>query len=339
MQAIQEFLQEYVNLSPDVQSKLFTTLLVIFVLWLLRMLSLRVVHRRFEGTPQTLYSSRKIVDYVIVVFGVFVVGRIWIDAVQSLATYLGLLSAGLAIALQDLIVSLAGWMFIMWRRPFEVGDRIQIGEYKGDVIDVRLFAFSLLEIGNRIDAEQSTGRIIHLPNGLVFQEPFANYNQGLPYIWNEIPVMVTFESDWEKAKALLTDIIKRHAPDVSEGVKKYNKTVNKRFVITYNNVTPIVYTKVADSGVVLTMRYMLNPRSQRSSAQAIWEDVLRAFKNHWDIDFAYPTQREYINYQEKKEPPVHEAPTVVMQRASLVHDQKPRRKNKPEIHEENTETD
>ncbi|MCA9950244.1 MAG: mechanosensitive ion channel [Anaerolineales bacterium] len=329
MQAIQEFLQEYLSLTPDVQSKLFSTLLVIFVLWVLRLLALRIVHRRFEATPQTLYNSRKIVDYVLVVIGIFVIGRIWIDAVQSLATYLGLLSAGLAIALQDLIVSLAGWIFIMWRRPFDVGDRIQIGTHKGDVIDVRLFAFSLLEIGNRINAEQSTGRIIHLPNGSVFKESFANYTQGLPYIWNEIPVMVTFESDWEKAKALLTDIVTRHAPDVSEGVNKYNKTVNKRFVITYNNVTPIVYTEVADSGVILTMRYMLNPRSQRSSTQAIWEDVLHAFKAHWDIDFAYPTQREYINYQEKKQPPIHEAPTVVMQRPTLVHDEKPRDPNNP----------
>ncbi len=314
MNAVQEFLQEYLNLSLAVQNKLFTSLLVLVGLWFLRFIARRISYRQFQENPQMLYSSRKILDYVIAVLGVFAFGRIWIDAVQSMATYLGLLSAGLAIALQDLIVSLAGWLFIIWRRPFVVGDRIQVGEDMGDVIDIRLFSFSMLEIGKRIDAEQSTGRVLHLPNSFIFKQTIANFNQGLPYLWNEIPVLITFESDWEKAKRILADIVNKHAPDLRAGVEAYNKTVNNRFIISYKNVAPAIYTEVADSGVLFTLRYLVEPRQRRGNEQAIWEDILRAFHGHWDIDFAYPTQREYIHFREKKEPEIYEAPTVVLKK-------------------------
>ena len=105
---------------------------------------------------------------------------------------------------------MVGWCFILIRQPFKVGDRIQIGKVAGDVIDIRFFNFQLNEIGNWVDADQSTGRIIHIPNGIVFTEPQANYTAGFQYIWNEIPVLVTFESDWKKAKQLLTDIVNHH---------------------------------------------------------------------------------------------------------------------------------
>ncbi|MCH7585121.1 MAG: mechanosensitive ion channel, partial [Acidobacteria bacterium] len=81
---------------------------------------------------------------------------------------------------------------------------IQIGEHKGDVIDIRAFRFTLFEIaGERVDAEQPTGRLLHVPNGLVFTEPLANFTEGFQYVWHEIPVLVTFESNWETAQQIL----------------------------------------------------------------------------------------------------------------------------------------
>lgn len=192
-----------------------------------------------------------------------------------MATFLGLASAGLAIALRDPVINLAGWAFILWRRPFDVGDRIQIGEHAGDVIDVRIFQFTLMEIGNWVAADQSTGRIIHVPNGRIFSEVLANYSKGFQYIWNEIPVLVTFESDWEKAKALLQEIADRHAAHLSQSAEERVRRAASRFMIKYSQLTPTVYTQVEASGVLLTIRYLCEPRWRRSSAHAIWEDVLR----------------------------------------------------------------
>ena len=319
-QAIQTFLQEYfnINFGANLIANVIYTILILLVLWMLRGIAYRLVHRRFSNDPAKLYTWRKLVSYTFVALIVILVGRLWLAGWATLVTYLGLLSAGLAIALQDLIVSLAGWIFIIWRRPFEVGDRIQIGDDMGDVIDIRLFAFSILEVGGYgIDAEQSTGRIIHIPNGTVFKEPIKNTHQGVPFVWNEVPIMITFESDWQKAKKILNNIILDLAPDVEESMQEYRRRAG-RFVISYNNLTPTLYTRIVDSGVLLTMRYLVEPRKKRGSEHQIHEAILRAFALHWDIDFAYPTQREFLHFEERKLPPdPQEAETIVSKRPPL----------------------
>ncbi|MCP4421501.1 MAG: mechanosensitive ion channel family protein [Chloroflexi bacterium] len=319
-QAFEDLFQSVLSLDLDneFQRNLLFTFLIIIVLWLVRWLVIRMIHRQYADNDRLLYNWRKTVEYVSVVLGVLLVGRLWLAGLGTLVTYLGLLSAGIAIALQDLIVALAGWLFIVWRRPFVVGDRIEISDQLGDVIDIRIFSFSMLEIGSRIQAEQSTGRIIHIPNGKVFSEVLTNMHQGFPFIWNEIPVMVTFESDWEKAKAILMNIINEFAPDATDAVRRYGRHAGRRFVISFSNVSPTVYTSVKDSGVLLTLRYMVDPRKRRNSEQQIWEATLRAFKLHWDIDFAYPTQREYLHFEERKRPPdPQEMETVVAHKSKL----------------------
>ncbi|MBT4644192.1 MAG: mechanosensitive ion channel family protein [Deltaproteobacteria bacterium] len=101
----------------------------------------------------------------------------------------------------------------MLKRPFEIGDRIEIKGQSGDVIDIQVFPFSMLKVGNRVDADQSTGRIVHVPNGLVFNQIISNYSKGLPFLWNEIPVLVTFDIDWQKAKEILSEIVLKNMKD------------------------------------------------------------------------------------------------------------------------------
>ncbi|PID86646.1 MAG: mechanosensitive ion channel protein MscS [Chloroflexi bacterium] len=304
LEVIRSFLQAQFQLSVESQDKLLTTFLILLIMVVLRWVTLRYVNNRFLEDPRALYNWRKASTYTIYTIGAILIGRIWLAGLQSVMTYLGILSAGLAIALQDPIVNLVGWLFIVTRRPFTVGDRIEVDEYSGDVIDIRLFQFSLLEIGTRIDAEQSTGRVLHMPNGIAFKKVFANFSQGLPFIWNEVPILVTFESDWEKAKAILVDVINNHAPPVDQKQLKQRQIRGMRFVISYSKITPTVYTTIESSGVLLTIRYLVQPKEKRDSEQIIHEAILRAFAPHEDLDFAYETQREYIHFKEKKRVPI-----------------------------------
>ncbi len=299
MDKITKWIQELTGLSPELQERIFTSLIVIILLWLIRTIVIRIVWRKTED-PYIRYRWRKSTVYLVVVIGLLIVGRIWFAGIQSIATFLGLLTAGLAIALQDLVKSVAGWIFLMWRKPFIIGDRIQVGSHTGDVIDIRLFKFSLVEIGNWVDADQSTGRLIHLPNSLILSEVIANYTRGFEFIWNEIPVLITFESNWQKAKKILVEITQKHAAHITKDAEKRIKEASKRYMIFFTALTPTVYTAVRDCGVLLTIRYLISPRSRRGSEQAIWEDILAAFSECTDIDFAYPTQRFYDNVIEGK---------------------------------------
>ena len=181
-----------------------------------------------------------------------------------------------------------------------MGDRVQIGSNAGDVIDIRVFQFTLMEIGNWVGADQSTGRVIHIPNGRVFTESLANYSKGFQYIWNEVAVLITFESNWRKAKEILLGIGAKHAEELSATAEERVRRAARKFMIFYTKLTPTVYTAVKDSGVLLTIRYLCEPRKRRDSEEAIWEDILTKFAGCDDVDFAYPTRRYYDNLLEGK---------------------------------------
>lgn len=287
------------GLTVESQAKILLSCLFVMLLILVRRLVLRVVERKVQDRT-TRYRWAKASSYIATLVGVLVIAQIWFTAIRSVGTFLGLLSAGLAIALKDLVADLAGWIFIIWRRPFDLGDRIQIGDHAGDVVDTRIFAFTIMEIGNWVGADQSTGRMIHIPNARVFTEALANYTAGFPFLWNELPVLVTFESDWRKAKAILQHIADEEAMETSLEAEKTLRETTRRFLIHYRKLTPVVYTSVEDSGVLLTLRYLTHPRARRGTAEAMWEKILDAFHSEESIDLAYPTQRVYLNPIEGK---------------------------------------
>ncbi len=292
MEQITGWLHDITNIEQDILSKILISIFVVIILKIIHLIILKIMWKQIEE-PKKRYHWKKTLTYIFVFIGFLILGRVWLKAFQSLATFLGLLTAGLAISLKDIITDIAGWIFIVWRRPFEVGDRIEVGNHAGDVIDIRLFQFSLLEIKNWVDADQSTGRIINIPNSKVLTDVLANYSKGFQYIWNEIPVLITFESNWRKAKMILQQIGNKHAEHLTPHAQQRLKEASRKFMIFYRNLTPTVYTSVKESGVMLTIRYLCEPRRRRASEQAIWEDVLVAFNSTVGIDFAYPTQRFY----------------------------------------------
>lgn len=296
---MRDWLQDHLGLSPALQTHLLVTVLVIAGLWALDRIVLAIVYRRFKD-PWTRYRWRKAVGYVFLAIAVLVIGREWLEGFKSLATFLGLVSAGLAIALKDPLTNLAGWGFIVWSRPFEVGDRVEIGMHKGDVIDVHLFQFTLNEIGGWVDADQSTGRIVHVPNQQVFTEPVANYDKGFKYIWNEVPVVITYESNWKKAKEILTTIAFKHAEHLTAEAERDLLAASQQYLINYKKLTPIVYTTTTASGILLSIRYLIEPRRRRGTVSAIWDDILTEFGAAKDIELAYHTVRSFSNPIEGK---------------------------------------
>ena len=274
----------------SIQAKIIATLLAIFLIVALRKSIINLFILRLEDA-KIRYNWLRVTTYASVGFGIIIVGQIWLDGIGSIVTYLGLVSAGIAIALKDPITNVTGWLFILWNRPLEAGDRIQLGEHSGDVIDINFFNFTVMEIGNWVDADQNTGRIIHIPNGKIFIETLANYGKGFEYIFNEIPVLITFESEWQKAKKILEKIAKDFGEHPTRAAEKEIKKASQKFLIQDQKLDPVVYTKVAESGVCLTIRYLCSPQFRRETEQEIWEEILKEFDLEPNIELAYPTIR------------------------------------------------
>ncbi len=283
----------------SIQAKLIATSIAFFLFFVIRRLILQIVHKVTED-HKTIYQWNKITSYISFGLIFIIIIRIWFEGIESIVTYLGLLSAGVAIALKEPLTNLTGFLYIIWRNPFSVGDRIQLGSHAGDVIDTNLFNFTLMEIGSWVDADDHTGRLIHLPNALIFSEILANYGKGFKYIWNEIPVLVTFESDWRKAKDMLLEIVKNNSKIQTKSAEKKVDEAKKKFMIKKPNLESTVITKVEASGVELTLRYLCRPTARRDTEHKIWEDILDAFEDHKDIDFAYPTERRFNHLAEGK---------------------------------------
>ncbi|MEL7353163.1 MAG: mechanosensitive ion channel family protein [Cyanobacteria bacterium P01_A01_bin.116] len=279
-------------MDSEIRNNLIVSAVGLAFIIAIRLIATRIISRQIDD-PRLAYAWRKWTGYLGYGFFGFAMVVLWLPNMEGVSTFLGLFAAGLAVVLRDPLVNLVGWLFILWRQPFRMGDRIQVGEHSGDVIDIAIFQFTLMEIGNWVETDQSTGRIIHLPNGRVFQEAIANYSQGFKYIWHEIPVLVTFESDWEEAKAILFTQVNTHAEHLSGRAEANLRRAGHKYMIFYSKLTPTVYTTVKESGILLTIRYLCEPRRRRGSEQVLWENILREFARNDSISLAYPTQRFY----------------------------------------------
>ncbi|HSJ28087.1 MAG TPA: mechanosensitive ion channel domain-containing protein [Acidimicrobiia bacterium] len=267
------------------------TVVLVAILVVVRWLVLRAAHGRVDSGA-VYFRTKKWIGYTVTVVGVLGLTRIWFGGTGGVGTYLGILSAGIAIALANVLENLAGWVFIMTRRPFRVGDRIEIEGRSGDVVDIRAFRFSMLEIGNWVAADQSTGRLIHVPNGKVFTQQLSNYTEGFPYIWDEVTLRVTFESDWRAAERVVRDALAAHAPDTEdEAVTDAIREAGHQYLIRYRHLTPTTYLRVMEYGVEIAGRYLVGVRTRRSVADAVWRSVVESVRAEPSVEFAYPTTR------------------------------------------------
>ena len=265
------------------------TLLVLVLAVLARLLIIRWLRMRLDDA-RLRYRLRGLTTYVLTAMAVLAIGAIWLEGIEGaqLATYLGFLTAGIAIALRDPLVNLAGWLYISVTRPFRVGDRIEIATMRGDVVGQNPFAFQMLELG----LEQSTGRVISAPNALIFTQPVINATLEFAYIWLELPVVATFESQWRPLRELLLELAAKHAGErVAEAQAALRGST--RLMVDYGALTPTVYTKAVDHGVQVTLRCLVAARTRRMVEDAIWRDLLGVFEQEPTLDLAYPTQRFY----------------------------------------------
>ena len=286
--------------GEDTYRRILRTLTYPLAIYLLGLVLLAWVGR-YIHEDLTRLKVRKAFIYAGVLLATISIAKVWLIREQlNYTTMISVIGAGLALALHQVLLCVTGWLMLQIQRNYDVGDRVQIGEIHGDVSDIGIFHTTLVEFGGWVGADQSTGRLVTVPNSFVFTKPIYNYTRGFEYIWNEISVLVTYESNWRKAQQLMVDLAQEGVEDIQEKFRTQIRHLARKYMILFQHITPIVYPKIVDSGVQLTLRYLTEPKRRRLTESDLTSRILDGFNGEPDIDFAYPTTRFYDATREGK---------------------------------------
>jgi small-conductance mechanosensitive channel len=257
---------------------------------------------------------RKRASYSIAAFVAVALAIVFFEALRGLGTVLGFFGAGLAIALREYVASFLAWFYLLGQRNVALGSRIEVAGVRGDVIDIGVLKLTLIEVRGEGVGEQSSGRLVTIPNFKLLTDPVFHFSAGSPFVWDEIEFLVPYESDWERGREILEEIGREiyepHATEIEGGFRRLESAYAFRYGIT----TPIVYTSVGGSGVTLKLRYLTHVRQRRDNRDRISRTVLKRFGETPNLELAYPTSRVYRTEMdiersgETAEPPREGAP-------------------------------
>jgi len=272
----------YIFEDRSLLDALLTSLIVVFLAYLINSLAGNLILRRVSASKDR-YTLRKTISILVTVLVFASLFAIWIERTTTLIIAYGILSAGVAIALQDLLRNIAGGILIIISRPFKAGDRIQVGDSTGDVLDIGSFNTTIMEIREWVDADQYTGRILHIPNSFVLNQTIKNYTRDYSFIWDEIRILLIYGSNWKKAEEIA---LKTAGPIVGEFedlAQTELRLLGEKYFITTYDVQTKLFIKMQENWIEMRLRYVVEPRKRRAISHLLISSILEALEKEEDI--------------------------------------------------------
>jgi small-conductance mechanosensitive channel len=252
-------------------------------------LSALVFPRRYK--KEMLFLARRVGRYLLVFLCLVVVAIASIDDLRLLATTLGVASAGVVIALQDVATSIFGWCVIMSGGKFTIGDRLEIDGARGDVLDIQLMRTTLVEVNNWLGVDQPTGRVFIVPNNFVFKSRVFNYSHGHPYTWGVVDVTVTYATPVASALALFQKVLDEETREAFAEARQAAAVMERRYGVEDADYHPKVYTRITENGVTFSLLYVCHYRHTPMMRNRINRRLIAELETHGHIRLAYPTRQ------------------------------------------------
>lgn len=229
---------------------------------------------RYARDSNTRYHARKFVGFVGYLAGFLAIIIVFSNKLGGLTVALGVAGAGIAFALQEVIVSMAGWVAISFGTFYKTGDRVQLGGIRGDVIDISVLRTTIMEIGEWVHVDLYTGRIVRVANSFVFKEPVFNYSGDFPFLWDEITLPVRYGSDWKLTKTMLRGIVDETLLGYSHEVKEAWQKIVRQYLVEDANVEPMITLRATDNWIEFTVRYVVDYRRRRWMKDHLFTRIL-----------------------------------------------------------------
>jgi len=235
------------------------------------------------------YSLNKVITILSAVVAIAIILHIWFPDTQSLVVAVGVISAGVVIALQDVFRNFAGGILIMTGNLYRVGDRIEIGGETGDVMDIGIMNTTMMELRGWIDSDQATGRITSIPNGKVITTQVHNYTKDHSFLWDEIMIPITYASNWKKAKEVMLDIVTRETVEIVKEAEAEIEQIGETYYLPKRMVEPAVYLTPTDNWISFHVRYVTRVKERRAFRTRISEMILEKVQEYSDISISSTT--------------------------------------------------
>lgn len=268
MEKINQWFLEY----PLLQSIIKYIVIVVFVLLCVQFIR-RFLKKNIANTSVR-YKSQKGIELIGYFLLAFITVLYFTGSIKDFTVTLGLLSAGLAFTLQELILSIAGSVYIFIVKVYEPGDRIEINGIKGDVIDVDSIYTTMMEIGQWVESDNYTGRIVKLSNAFVFKGPVYNYSKDFPFIWDEFNLPIRYGSDIDLAKSIIIKAATTTLAEYTKASKDQWKEVVNKYYIEDAMVEPTLATTLTDNWIKFNLRYIVDYKKRRITKH-ILNDLIR----------------------------------------------------------------
>ncbi|MBU0495091.1 MAG: mechanosensitive ion channel family protein [Chloroflexi bacterium] len=240
--------------------------------------------------PAQMSSVRMLMRNGIFLISCGIVVAIWLEIGGSLTVAIGIAGAGVAFAAQEVIGSLAGYLNIVSGNLFHIGDRVRIGDVEGDVLDISLLRTTVMEIREWINADQYTGRTVTIANRVVFTDPVFNYTRDWPYLWDEIMIPITYESDWRRAAQLMLDHAQEYSAHIQAPAEKDLQRLTRHYpALQQTSVEPSLYLLMTDNWIQMTFRYVVVARDRRVVRSQLHRELLEHFEQEPTITVASDT--------------------------------------------------
>lgn len=268
--------------APDALPILIYTALVLGIAGLLRFIALRVLRRHYRGDRLQLRRWRQISFYLTFFICLILLAPAWLASLEGLLTIIGLFGAGVLLVMKEVILNTAGWFYIAIRRPFTIGNRVSVGDHIGDVLDIRMQAFTMIEVLPVEKGGQSTGRIVHIPNSMLFNHPLSNASKEFSFNWNELQVPLSQDSNWRRAAEILQQVAEESIEQISQEDHRIRDS-EEEYAIHYNALSPSIFVDYRDGAIRLTLRHLTEPRKTRLIVDRIWRQLLLRFQEEGGI--------------------------------------------------------
>lgn len=276
--SICEVISDVTTIDKEYVYVIVSTLSVLVIFYLLKIIGRKIIQKLTSGRRE--FVSNHAYQVVLNILEVLILIIIWDEYIKGLMTLISVISAAMTIALRDFILNFFCGIYIKFKKPFKVEDRIQIGDIKGDVMSTSTFSFEILEVSTKEDNGQSTGIVIHYPNSSIISGPVKNINKGFKYIWDEMIIKIEIDCDLANNKKEIYKIVNSldTVKNIPRKMKNQIDDVNTTNRVYFNKFDPIIYTKIVDNHVELALRFLMHPKKARYIESVIWNKIYLGYK-------------------------------------------------------------